>query len=185
MNYDHHIDRLYSLLTAHQPLSGCHRRTQAERDATPKYSIIRGNATLLALGAKKLSFSTPVGKSDSFQLDQSVILFRAGPWQDYWAEDAAVEREVAARYSSRQISPVALIAHENKGSLNIIEIDTTNYNIDPVALVKSYKSNGRIAKNTRRAQRICPNCPIKARCDAWDVSMGQTADWGAGYRGTY
>ncbi len=176
------ILRLKKSLALLQPLSGCHRRNIAERDREPKYSLIKGNAILLALGAQKVYFTTPVGPSEHFRLGDKIVTFRAGSWQMYWAEDVAVEVAVVAEYSTlKGISNIGLIAWENKGELSIVDIDASQFKVDPSALVTSYTTNGRMTKSNRKALRVCPNCPIKARCDTYDITLGQTLDWHAKY----
>ncbi len=179
------ILRLRSQLALTQPLSGCHRRNIAARDQEPKYSLIKGNAILLALGAQKVYFTTPVGKSEHLRLGDKIITFRAGSWQTYWSEDIAIEVAVVREYSAlKGISYTGLIAWENKGELSIVDIDTEQFQVVPSDLVLSYTSNGRMSKNTHKALRVCPSCPIKARCDTYDRTLNQTLDWHSNYKGS-
>lgn len=173
---------LINKLRLRQPFNGCMRRNKWDLRA-PKYSLVKGNAVLLQLGAECVTIDTPVGPSDHMVIrgrDSRVILFRAGPWRSYWLDDARQEIELL-RAGGFPVSEIALIAHENQGDLVLKEVDlgdhSLHYTADVEELTRKYNSNTRIPKNTERALRICRSCPVKSRCDGTDREQGETGDW--------
>jgi hypothetical protein len=182
MSYEADIKKLEDALRLEQPLMGCHRRNVWDGGDPAPYSLVKGNAILLALGAQRIKFITPVGPSEHLRLGDRLITFRAGYWQDYWKEDIAIEIAIAHQYSGlKGLSTTGLIAWENKGRLQIIEVKTKEFKIDVISLVSSFLSAGRISKSGQRALRVCHHCPVKRRCDTYDVKLGQDKDWHTNY----
>ena len=50
--------------------------------------------------------------------------------------------------------------------------------------LQTYHPNnpGRINKSTGRAAVGCRHCPVKAACDSFDLTEGDTEDWPRGYK---
>lgn len=162
-------------------LLGCHRRNNWEDESS--YRMLRGNA-ILKMAGQSYMVQTPAGAMDFYVETEtdSLLQFRAGSeWRQYWMDDAAIIW--AFVHSQLGLSNIIKFIVEHKGNIKIVERMVPNVPDEEVIsrVLKLYNSNGRLAKNTQRAYHVCRYCPFKARCDALDISRGDTDDWGANY----
>lgn len=161
--------------------SGCIRRAKWSDEKSWRRS--RGNA-LLAVVGRKWTVKGPLGPCDFYCHGDHMLTFRGGPWKQYWIED--VEKVWGLVESTGfKLSPSALVIHENRGLVNIVEVQ-----INEERARRAFREQvdgarkdppGRVAKNTPYAYNICRFCPVRQRCDSIDKLRNETLDWGPSY----
>lgn len=168
-------------------LLGCRRRNLWGDDKP--WRDVRGNALLYVLGHRR-SVTTPVGPLEYFAQRNHLLQFRGGPWKTYWTQDFLDLWCLATAYGSRPLDPTIIVLHENKGELDVKEIevperlqDRTEATARALTCVQELLEDppGRISKADTRASHVCRYCPVKQRCDAIDETRGETDDWGPAY----
>jgi len=119
----------------------------------------------------------------SFLGGQYLLLWRAGPWRKWWQDDARLL--VGMVYACSSIEPMGVcILHEVDGQTltTYVECPKDRSLESYQDALTAWRAGGankppRIAKDTDRAYRVCYRCPVRRRCDALDIELGETADW--------
>lgn len=165
-------------------LLGCHRRNMWE-GGNASYRMLRGNALLDLASKHRYMIRGPTGPIDFYvDINGRLLQFRAGSWKSYWVDDMFLLWSIISPHM--EIPREITLLWEREGDLEVLEIVVPSREkpeAEVAAAVQSLMSNppGRLAKNSQRAYHVCRYCPSKLKCDAVDVSRGETQDWGDGY----
>lgn len=165
-------------------LVGCQRR-QEWIPGDPPWRWIRGNALLGVVGRKDLIF-TPAGKMQAYFYADSLIVYRAGPWNTHWVEDFYDTWSLvrADELDPDDLSRTILVFHEDKGLLDIKKVPAPldwRERVDRMVSDHKKEPRGRISKATSHAIKVCRFCPVKYACDAHDKLRGEDTDWSPSY----
>lgn len=165
-------------------LVGCPRQNVWAPEQPWRFT--RGNALLAALGTK-ITISWPFGVFDVYVAkpdhDPSwvVLMFRGGEWRPWWEDDARLLGALVLLYSHLDPKQIAILI-ENRGDLtaryiSIPEVDEARRLVADALVGWPGNPPPRIARDTPRAQAVCPRCPVLAQCEASDLETGATGDW--------
>ena len=170
-------------LTLAGDFTGCARRAQWSEG--PRWQDIRGHSLLSTIGTKR-NGRTPAGPLEVFLYDGYLLQFRGGPYRQSAVTDM-IDLWCLAWTYIEPLSPEIILLQENKGKLDIHVVPVPK-GTDPQARADAGLADhistppGRISKATPEAAHICKSCPVRARCNAQDISDGNTSDWSYGYR---
>lgn len=162
------------------PLLGCPRRNRW----TGKAWRSDVGAAVLALLGQKVTVAWEGGESDVFiSQEGSLLLWRAGPWRDWWVEDAMLLAGMV-RASGASAVPGVLVLHEldGKTEMRYLETPVSTAGRSYVETAAAWAAGGdeappRWNRRGQRARRVCPRCPVRQRCEAVDRVKGTTQDW--------
>jgi len=180
------VEETMGLLQNKPPvLIGCVRRNEWH-GWDNIWKLIRGNAILQCIG-ERVAVKYPLGvfvvwlrenREDAYD----VLQFRGGPYRYWWDQDCRNLASLVSVYTSLNITGTVLF-HEFDNVLR------TRYYPRPAdskavveALMLHYHSGTeespiRLKKDTQQGRVYCYNCPVKQRCDAKDMELGETTDW--------
>lgn len=180
MSVEHLRNVLEALRMAPFPLMGCPRRNRWKGGWRSDVG-----AGVMAWMGYRSAVSWPGGLVDVYltHVDNSPMIWRAGPWRDWWLEDAMILGGMISAQTSLPISRVYVL-HEVDGQtlVRYVEIPVQEAEQKYRDLVGAWIEGGddlppRIHRRSERARRICFKCPVRQRCEAVDREAGNTEDW--------
>jgi hypothetical protein len=172
--------KLDTLELAPLPLLGCPRRNRWS--AKPWRSDV-GTAVLGLLGLRaRLPWGE--GEADVFIEHSGLpLLWRAGPWRDWWIDDATLLVGMVRATTALRPSG-AIVVHEVDGrtQARYIQCPVPESQRSFRERNDAWQAGGdeappRLNRRSPRARVVCPRCPVRQRCEAVDRERGETADW--------
>ena len=160
------------------PLLGCPRRNAWSTPWTSDSAIavldtVGLRTTLVWLGRNIDVHTAP---------DGNLLLWRGGPWQDWWIEDA--ETLAAMVQSVSNIRAIGVyVLHEVDGQTHVRYVETPAERVQTAYAelmerwTKDSSAPPRIRRDSDKAKYLCWRCPAKKRCEASDMESGETKDW--------
>jgi hypothetical protein len=166
------------------PLMGCVRRNVWTEGAEAQTWKWRRGTALLAVAAHKSAFVWPGGVFDCFstftQDGLVLFIFRGGKPKPWWRDDAMVLAGAIATNSAFVLAGVCVV-FEVDGALHerYFEAPAEEAAARYMEALEGWKGEHptRINKQSPRGTVICKSCPVKNRCDALDMELGETGDW--------
>ena len=116
--------------------------------------------------------------------ERVLLLWRAGPWQGWWTEDAFLLAGMVNALSEIHATGVVVL-HEVDGQTRTAYVETPERDaklayertMDAWTQGMARAVPPRIRKNSERANRWCRRCPVRKRCDLLDIEHGEMGDW--------
>ncbi len=170
--------RLHSLGARPFPLLGCPRRNAwsapwTSDSASAVLDKVGQRATLLWRGQEVDVYMTP---------DAEPIMWRGGPWRDWWIQDMETLAAFVQTSSNFRASGVYML-HEVDGRTHVryVEAPAERVQTAYAELMERWAANPdappRIDRASDKAKYLCWRCPAKKRCEASDLERGETRDW--------
>lgn len=153
----------------------------------------RGNALLKVLASTIQSLQVGPGTLDVCMFRESegfwIIQYRGGSWKPWWLDDCRLLAALVLSQTSYPILGVALMWElDSKLQIRYVGAPTRNEAGGVIQEIQGAWASApqdappRLAKNSTRAFFTCPHCSVRGRCDATDLSLGETQDWPENWR---
>ena len=162
------------------PLIGCPRRNrwsgcQAYEAGTVVLFTIGNGVRVRWPGGE-----TTVWMASPFDMG-ALLLWRSGPWRDWWIDDAIVLGGMLQ--AQWWTGAEAVVLHEVDGRIHVRYLDIPSEAVATYEHLKEKWLTGgedhppRWNRRSPRARMGCPRCPVRQRCESLDRETGQTQDW--------
>ncbi len=139
-------------------------------------------AAVCALVGRRESVEWEGNPVDFYQAPDggTLLLWRGGPWRDWWMEDAILLVGMVRAVSNIRATGVYVL-HEVDGATRVRYVGTPAREAERVYtdMMVRWRSGAlpRIRRDGDRAEATCWRCPVRKKCVAMDIEAGDTSDW--------
>ena len=163
-------------------LIGCPRRNVW----TSNTSVFIGSGILDVVGSKyKVIWE---GDEVSYHVSpepMGLMMMRGGKWKSWWLDDAKIMLGMLKRSDSPWGSRLhgVYLVQEEKGSVSVSFLDISHndaveaYDKAMSKWDSTLKIPPRLDRGSERGKTVCWKCPVKRRCEALDLEIGETEGW--------